>query len=243
MRDDARLRAVLLALLLASMFSCALAAARVLYTGRAAYAFLGWNMVLAWVPLGLSLALDARHRPGRRPGRLGSAALGAAWLVFLPNAPYMVTDLLHLRPHGWFPFWFDVVMVFSFALTGLCIAFTSLLLVHRLVARWRGRAAGWLFVTSVAGLTGFGVYLGRFQRWNSWDVVTRPEEIVAGLAGGLLHPLAHARPIGLTIVMGGLFAISYLMLFTLASLGSAIPAREELAAADRAGLTSPARRL
>ena len=230
--DDRRLRVVVLVLAVASFFSCGLAAARVAYSGRGVFAFLAWNMALAWVPLALSLVLARRHRLDveRAPGRLLSWAIGALWLAFFPNAPYMVTDLIHLRARNPVPIWFDAVMVFAFALTGVCIAFVSLLLVHRLVARRLGARVGWLFVAAVAALTGFGIYLGRVQRWNSWDLVTRPADLVAGTADNLVHP----RTVGMTLLMASLFAVTYLMLFALASLGTVVGPSERERGLDAA---------
>ena len=219
--DDRRLLRVLVVLALASGFCGALALARVGLTGRAALLFLGWNLILAWVPLLVSLLIAHRHAQGRQPSRAATFALGAVWLAFFPNAPYLVTDLIHLRDRGLVLHLYDAMMVFAFAMTGLCIAFLSLWLLHALVERRVGRAGGWLFVAAVAGLSGFGVFLGRFPRWNSWDIVTRPGELFATLAVHAQDPFAHPRAIGLTVMMGGLFAIAYLMLFALTSLGTA----------------------
>jgi uncharacterized membrane protein len=217
---DDRLLRVVAVLALASAFCGALALLRIGLTGRLALLFLGWNLILAWVPLLVSLAIAYRHAPGRRPRRLGTFALGAVWLAFFPNAPYLVTDLIHLRARGFVLHLYDAVMVFAFAMTGLCIAFLSLWLLHRLVERRLGAARGWLFVAVVAGLSGFGVFLGRFPRWNSWDIVTRPGELFATLALHAQDPLAHPQAIGVTLMMAGLFAIAYLMLFALTSLGA-----------------------
>jgi uncharacterized membrane protein len=213
--SDRRLRRALLMLALASAFCGALALTRAGITGRAALLFLGWNLLLAWVPLVVSVVIASR----RAPSRAGTFALGAVWLAFFPNAPYLVTDLIHLRAHGVVLHLYDAMMVFAFAMTGLCIAFLSLWLIHRLVERRAGRAAGWLFVAAVAGLSGFGVFLGRFPRWNSWDIVTRPGELFATLALHAQDPLSHPRAIGMTLMMGTLFAIAYLMLYALTLLG------------------------
>jgi len=221
MSGDRRLARVLLVLVLASGFCGALALARMQLTGRAALLFLGWNLMLAWVPLLVSLVIAGRHAPGRKPSRLGSFALGGVWLAFFPNAPYLVTDLIHLRERGFVLLLYDAMMVFAFAMTGLCIAFLSLWLIHRLVERRAGRAAGWLFVAGVAGLSGFGVFLGRFPRWNSWDIVTHPGQLFATIAIHAQDPLSHPRAIGVTLMMATLFAISYLMLYALTLLGDA----------------------
>jgi len=219
MSHDRRLFRALAVLALASVFCGALALARMRLTGRAALLFLGWNLVLAWVPLLISLVIVSRHASGRRRSRIGTLALGGAWLAFFPNAPYLVTDLVHLREHGLVLLVYDAIMVFAFAMTALCIAFLSLWLIHRLVERRLGRAGGWLFVCAIAGLSGFGVFLGRFPRWNSWDIVTRPGELFVTLAVHAQDPLAHPRAIGVTLMMAALFAIAYLMLFALTSLG------------------------
>src|SRR5689334_2330498 len=219
MSHDRRLFRALAVLALASVFCGALALARMRLTGRAALLFLGWNLVLAWVPLLVSVAIAARHAPGRSPSPPGTLALGAVWLAFFPNAPYLVTDLIHLRAHGVVLHLYDAMMVFAFAMTGLCIAFLSLWLIHRLVERRAGSTAGWVFVATIAVLSGFGVFLGRFPRWNSWDIVTRPGELFSTLALHAQDPLSHPRAIGMTLMMGTLFAIAYLMLYALTSLG------------------------
>jgi uncharacterized membrane protein len=216
--SDARIRPALRALALASMLCCALTAARVGYSARITYLSFCWNLLLAWVPLGLSLVLARWQRPGKPSKAIGFWVVGALWLAFFPNAPYIVTDIIHLSPRSPVPLWFDVVLVFAFAFTGLGLAFISLLLVHSVVRRWRGSRVGWLFVAVVAGLTGFGVYLGRFQRWNSWDLIMRPDELLVSALREFLHPTLHPRPLGMTVVFGAFFGVAYLVLFTLTGL-------------------------
>src|SRR5689334_3878878 len=102
-----------LSFLLLSAFSLALLAGRLAATGSASFAFLGWNLFLAWVPFAVALALRRLDGAGRlTPLRTG--ALGAVWLAFLPNAPYIVTDFLHLRVRPGVPLWFDVVLLACF---------------------------------------------------------------------------------------------------------------------------------
>jgi uncharacterized membrane protein len=194
----------------ASLLCCALTAARVGYTGRGTYLFFCWNLFLAWVPAGLALAV-ARLQVGR----FLTGALGAAWLAFFPNAPYLVTDLVHLRARNPVPLWFDALLVFAFALVGLALAVVSLLLVHRRVERRWGAWKGWLFVAGVAALTGLGVYVGRFLRWNSWDLLTRPAELLAEVAGWVLDPLPHLGGAGLALSFGAFFGVSYLVVLSL----------------------------
>ena len=210
---------------LGSLVCAALVAGRALYTGRLAMGWFCWNLFLAWIPLVLSLALAHHHAPGRRAGRPASWALGAAWLVFFPNAPYLVTDLVHLRARSPVPLWFDALTMSAFALTGLFVGFVSLLQVHGLVERARGPRAGWHFVGAISVLTGVGIYLGRFHRWNSWDLVTRPGQLLEDAAGWVLDPLANARGAAVAALFGGLFGASYLVLFALTQLRT--PSRRE----------------
>ena len=97
------------------------------------------------------------------------------WLAFFPNAPYILTDFLHLGSMGDIvPGWYDVLLLYWFAWTGLILGIVSLYLMQEIVTRGLGTAAGWVFVVVAAGLGSFGIYLGRFLRWNSWDLVRRP---------------------------------------------------------------------
>jgi uncharacterized membrane protein len=222
--SDDRTRAAVRALALASVLCCAMTVVRMVYSARLTYLFFCWNLFLAWVPLALSLVLARWPRPRQTSKRIGWWAVGALWLAFFPNAPYLVTDIVHLRSRSPIPLWFDAILVFAFAFTGLGLAFISLLLVHGVVCRWRGSRAGWLFVAAVAGLTGFGVYLGRFQRWNSWDLITRPDDLFASALREVLHPAAYPRSLGMTIIFGGFFGIAYLVLFALTRLGPQVTA-------------------
>ncbi len=148
--------------------------------------FLGWNLVLAWIPWLAARAVE------RARSRAVIAAAAAVWLLFLPNAPYLVTDLIHLRPRPPVPASFDVLLFASFALAGCALAWGSLEAVHARLARAVGPTRAAAAVFAVLLLTGFGVYLGRFERWNSWDLVARPRGLLADAAGALGDPHALA---------------------------------------------------
>src|SRR5262249_892992 len=128
-------------LVLMSGLASAMLVARVAYTGQVTYLFLIWNLFLAWLPVAYAAVAERAWLAGR--GWLAVPAV-ALWLLFLPNAPYIVTDLIHLPYGQGAPLWFDAIMIFSFALTGLLLGFVSLLMVHGLVERAAGRPAGWL---------------------------------------------------------------------------------------------------
>lgn len=209
--------APLLAVVFASGVSVALVLARIAWTGHLNYAFLIWNLFLAWLPLVLAvLACEARRQSPERSWSF--RALAAAWLLFFPNAPYIFTDIIHLtaRFHG--RFWIDLALILSCALTGFVLGFLSLFLMQGLVARRFGRMAGWVFVAGVAGLSGFGIYLGRFLRFNSWDVLVQPLALCRGVAAWAANPLAHPSAFAFPALFATFLFISYLMLYALTQL-------------------------
>ena len=130
---------------------------------------LTWNLFLAWIPLVLAYALSWAAR--FEVGWFALPALGVAWLVFLPNAPYLVTDIVHLRGGASVQ---NAATLFVLAFTGLLIGIKAVHIVQRLVALHVGERAGRRTVQIVAVLVAFGVYLGRVQRWNSWTLIEQP---------------------------------------------------------------------
>jgi len=202
-----RRRAIYAALALLSLFSVALVVVRYARSPEPWLGGLIWNLFLAWIPFGLSIVLYDRHRAGARAAAL--LPLGALWLLFLPNAPYIVTDFKHLAPNASVPLWFDVVVIAAPAWTGMLLGFLSLYLVQAAVRRSAGRTAGWVAAVGALGLASFGVYLGRVLRWNSWDVLTDPR-LLADLDGILVDP----RALAMTILLSGFLTLSYLVLYT-----------------------------
>jgi uncharacterized membrane protein len=183
----------------------ALWAARLAYTRSAAHGYVVWNLFLAWLPLGLAwLAV----KPGRTPWFL-RAALGAGWLLFLPNAPYLVTDLKHLSWSAAVPVLYDVVMLFSAALCGLALGLVSLRWMEGAVADrlgvWPGRIFG-LFAVCAAGL---GVYLGRVLRWNSWDLLTQPAALTRDVWQYVANPVQHWQVWAFVLLFAALLLSAY----------------------------------
>lgn len=185
---------------------------RVLKSWHLTHAYLVWNLFLAWIPVGFAL-LAWRHHESRKKLFLYSCL----WLLFFPNAPYIVTDLIHLRERPPVPFWFDVVLLQSFICLGLLLGFISLYWMQSLVAHRVGPRMSWLFVLMVVGLTGFGIYLGRVQRWNSWDAVVNPLKLISDIFTHLVPP--KRRGVGLfSVLYAGFFFIGYMLLYSLTHL-------------------------
>jgi uncharacterized membrane protein len=160
----------IVALLAASALCVATLEIRTHETGDAYYRFLVWNLILAWVPLVLAMGAYAR---ARRHVDLTVAVLLVPWLLFFPNAPYLLTDFIHLG-EGPAPLWYDALMLSAFAWTGLLLGFASLYLVQMILRRAFGTVVAWLGVVVALSLGSIGVYVGRFIRFNSWDALLHP---------------------------------------------------------------------
>jgi uncharacterized membrane protein len=208
---------VVASLAVLSLFVVAMIAFRVLYTRTPEHIAIAWNLLLAWIPFALALVIYDRVRTGVLTPVL--ATVGLFWLLFLPNAPYLVTDLKHVGRGGGIPVMYDVLLLSAAAWTGLLLGLTSLFLVHAVARRLIGALNAWAFVVGVLALSSFGVYLGRVQRWNSWDVLLRPG-LLGDIASGAFHPLSHPRPIAVTILFTSFLLISYVVFYSLARLSA-----------------------
>jgi uncharacterized membrane protein len=207
---------VFISLLFASAICLALVGVRFAYCGRLTYSFLIWNLILAWIPLVFSLAAYGLHLRRSR-ARLPFAACASVWFIFFPNAPYIVTDLVHLKPTTMAPLWYDLLVIISFAWTGLFLGYVSLYLMQEIAREHFGVRVSWGFAVIVLALSSFGVYLGRFSRWNSWDILRNP----GGLLADSLHSINFLSRPGPLIFSGALFLfllLSYVALFSLTHL-------------------------
>jgi uncharacterized membrane protein len=142
--------------------------------------WLFWNTLLALVPLALGVVL---FREGARRSFVWWAGV-AVWVVFLPNAPYVLTDSVHLlddiRNASNTTVYSGLLPVYG---AFFVVGFSSYALCLRLARRYvlaHGRAQWWLPIEiALHGLCAVGMYLGRFVRLNSWDVVAAPSSVTA----------------------------------------------------------------
>ena len=211
------LSAPVFALALASVVLTVLVAYRIIAGAQVRHAYLVWNLFLAWLPLALAWRVQMLERRGA-PRDWKFWATASAWLLFFPNAPYIFTDLVHLTSRWQSRYWADLTLILLFAMTGFLLGFLSLYLMQSLVARRFGWRMGWLFVAVVAGLSSFGIYLGRFLRWNTWDVLLNPLELLRDVGGMAVHPLAHGGPVRFQLLFALFLFLAYLMLYTLTHL-------------------------
>lgn len=176
------------------------------------YGFLIWNLFLAWIPFLISYVTYTAVL-NRRQVLMLAPVVAFFWLIFFPNAPYILTDFQHLAGN-WreVPVWFDVMLLIWFSFTGLMLGMTSLFMMQEIIRREFGRWAGWGLVAVVAGLSSAGVYVGRFLRWNSWDIFSNP----AGMAQYTLQSAQDPslQSIGFTSLFAAFFLFLYVTLYT-----------------------------
>lgn len=168
--------------------------------------FLVWNLFLAIIPFTITLVLSNR--------KLGNKLLFLVnfmiWLVFLPNAPYIVTDLLHLINSQQHLMWLDILVILSFAFNGLILFYLSLFDMEQLLKQVIKTSLIKPILILIIGLTAFGVYLGRFLRFNSWEIISAPQELFSGLINLIIRPDAEVWLF--TLTFGTFLGVSYRLL-------------------------------
>src|SRR6266550_7686516 len=201
--------AVLASLAFATIVCLGLFALRVVHSHRFTYRYLIWNLVLAWLPTLSSLAAYNLHRRHRWINWLLVPAFALFWLIFFPNAPYLITDIMHLQRQAAAPYWYDLLLFVAFAWTGFFLGLVSLFLMQEIVRRAAGNPASWIFALGVLALSSFGIYLGRFMRWNSWDVFLNPGRLLADVSEQVQDPFTRFQ----AFVFSALFACFFLAMY------------------------------
>jgi uncharacterized membrane protein len=184
-------------------FTISLVLFRIFYSGSLMYIFFGWNLFLAAVPLAISSFLVYAKNKNIQ------WLLFALWLLFFPNSLYIVTDLLHLKARYPVPLWFDSVLVFSAAFNGLIIAYASLQRTELFLRTKFSHSRTGIIIYACLFVSSFGIYLGRFLRWNSWDILSDPLGLILQVTDRIFNPFEHPRTWGMTIVFTLFFSIYY----------------------------------
>jgi uncharacterized membrane protein len=198
----------------ASIISVLMALARMAYSNSEDYSALIWNLGLAWIPF-IFASIAFMISWSRKLLYLVVPVCAFLWLLFFPNAPYILTDFQHLSTNANnAPLWYDVLMLIWFSWTGLLLGVVSLFFMQEIVTGAFGRKAGWVFAVLVTLLSSIGIILGRFYRWNSWDVFGDPRPIAYDIWNWLDHPFANLRVYGFTLLFTLLFLFVYIAVHT-----------------------------
>lgn len=170
--------------------------------------FLNWNLFLAGIPFLISSFLFIFNIKSK----LSLIIAIAVWILFFPNSPYILTDLFHLKIRSSIPIWYDLVVILSYAWTGLFFGFISLLDIEKLLSAYFRKSTINIITVSFLFLTSFGVYLGRFLRWNSWDILNNPFGLFNDIAVRIIYPMEYTKTWGVTILMGIMLNFMYFMM-------------------------------
>jgi len=176
-------------LVLSCLFSIGLTAIRIVYTDQWRFAWLTWNLFLALVPY--LLTRFAMHRISWIENKWKFALLFIAWLLFIPNSFYIITDLFHLEMAQHIPLWFDLALIFSFAWNGILLGIVSVRQMEKMIQLNFPFVAEWQFVYPIMLLNAFGVYIGRYLRYNSWDVIANPFQLTKDIVYMMIHPVQY----------------------------------------------------
>jgi len=183
-------------LIASSAFSVFLLLIRMMVTGSLAYGFLAWNLILAFIPYMITKWLTGQAAVIQH--RVKLILVLFAWLLFVPNSFYIITDLFHLDRFESAPQWFDLVLILSFAWNGVLCGIMSLRRVEMILISVKGKDLSIFMVYMVMWLNAFGIYIGRFLRFNSWDILTDPYSLIACILNMMIHPFQNFAGWGMT---------------------------------------------
>jgi uncharacterized membrane protein len=201
--------ALAILLVFASALSVILKMVHAQVNGSDNYSNLVFNLGLAWIPFAAAILAYIASRK-RITFYLVMPICTLVWLIFFPNAPYLLTDFQHLAfTDGNAPLWFDVILMIWFAWTGLLLGIASLYLMQEIVSDTFNPVIGWFFAITATILSSVGVYLGRFLRWNSWDLLYDPIPIARDMVAIVRHPISNLPTYVFTILFTLLFLFIY----------------------------------
>lgn len=193
---------------------------RLLEADNFRYWFMLWNLALAWIAPFIALWLVRRlqHMSWRHWTNIG---LTLAWLLFLPNSFYMVSDLIHVRQTGEVSIIFDAVLFSSFIFNGFIAGYIGTYLIHRELNRRIALLKGYLLIAGVFVLCSYAIYLGRILRWNTWDALFQPAALLFDISDTFLRPVEHAQAYvitgSFTLLIGVFYLLAYELLHTIRS--------------------------
>jgi uncharacterized membrane protein len=190
-----------------ALFCAASSVFRCLIAKNWGFIFLNWNLFLAFVPWILTSILITKNI--FQKSKIVMSIIMLLWLLFFPNAPYVITDLLHLRKIRGAPVWYDLLMILTFAWTSMLAGFHSLWDIEKILSQKIGRAGVKVCASVLLFIASFGIYIGRFLRWNSWDIIVKPGSILSDIAERFTSPFDHQTTWGMTILMGIFLNIVY----------------------------------
>lgn len=194
-------------LILSCLFSVGMSIVRLLYANEWLFISLNWNLFLAVVPYAITRWLMAH--PAWVESSIKFLLASLVWLLFIPNSFYIITDLFHLDQKTTMPQWFDLALILSFAWNGLLVGVLSMRQMEKLLELRAGLSSSFYFVGPMMLLNAFGIYLGRYLRYNSWDVLTNPLALFKDILYLIIHPLRNWHDWSMVLCYTVLMALMY----------------------------------
>ena len=188
-----------------SVFSLFILMIRMKLTGSYYYLFLVWNLFLAFIPFAISTYLSFQQKLNN----ITIIIISMVWLLFLPNAPYIVTDLFHLQYSHPNRIWLDVLTISAFAVTGMYFFYQSLLTMETIFKQKFGKTTSTYITPLLIVLVAFGVYLGRYLRFNSWEIISQPLSIFESITSIIFNPKTHYNALLFTALFALFLAVFY----------------------------------
>jgi uncharacterized membrane protein len=196
----------LLLLLVLSLVAVFFHLIRILFNAPVDFS-MDWNLFLSWIPL---IAAFFINNLTRRFGRLPISVIMVSlfWLAFFPNAPYMITDLAHLTVDYQRDLtWHDTIMLFCYAEVSLFNGLVSLYWIHQTWRRVFSKRISTTLLLLSLPLAGYGVYLGRIKRLNSWDIMNDPWHTIENLFQSMLDRTALVISLEIGLLLGVLYLV------------------------------------
>lgn len=196
-------------LFLSCSFSVALVLFRIIYTHQLLFIGLIWNLFLAFLPFFLSNWI---YRNVYVKSKWSFVISIFIWLLLIPNAFYIITDLFHLKAKDNCPLWYDLALLYSFAWNGLLFGILSVRQMEKMFNLVFNKNYLLLFIAPVMFLNSLGIYIGRFLRFNSWDVISNPILLTKDIYYLIFHPFRNRLDWGMIICYAALMTIIYISL-------------------------------
>jgi uncharacterized membrane protein len=206
-------RRLVLLLLFTTFVASALVVGRIYLTNHITFLFLLWNLFLAWIPFFISRYMMYSDTPRRK--WYFNLLLSGTWLLFFPNAPYILTDLVHLQHRSDIPFWYDMMILLFFCFNSLFLAFASMIHMKRVIDKFFRNSVSHLIILLIFLITSLGVYIGRFERYNSWDIITDPVNLFRDVYGLFLNAGNDMRFLYMFFFLSLFLIINYFTLLLL----------------------------
>jgi uncharacterized membrane protein len=201
-----------LALCVSSLSSLVLYILGTIYNKDALFWYMPWNLFLAWIPFLLAIYLD-KLLYRRLWSNWYVLIVTLLWLLFLPNAFYLVSDLIHIQETGGGDLVYDVVLFASFVCNGLLLGFISLYMVHQQLRKRLVTASTTTIIGAILLLASFAIYIGRDLRWNSWDILINPASLLFDISERFIHIHQHPQLITTTLSFFLLLSTTYAIIW------------------------------